>query len=210
MSEVVQPQSQVFTNYPTMSPSIAKLAEALAKAQGEVMGAEKNMTNGHFKSGYADLGANIEATREAFSKHGLSVIQQAFTNGEAHFVHSMLLHSSGEYITSGTMRLPGGAGLDPQKTLAALTYFRRGQFAAICRLAQVDDDGNEISGKGQAPQTQPKPAQAQTSGKPANFPPGGQAPQAKPVNHAPQTRVQAQGLALDPETQARVERLAKG
>lgn len=207
MSEVVQPQSQVFTNYPTMSPSIAKLAEALARAQGDILGAEKNSTNPHFRSHYADLGSNIEATREAFSAFGISVIQQVFTSGEAHFVHSMLLHSSGEYITSGALRLPGGAGLDAQKTLAALTYFRRGQFAAICRLAQVDDDGNEISGKAQAPQAQPKPAQAQPQAPRPQAPP----PQpAKPVNHAPQTRAQAQGLALDPETQARVERLAKG
>lgn len=183
---------------PQMSADITELAKALAKAQGLIKGAEKDSENPYFKSNYADLASNIEATRKPFSDNGLSVTQTVHTVSNEYFVTTLILHSSGQFLTSGAMRLPSSIGNDPQKTLAALTYYRRGQFAALCRLAQVDDDGNSVS-----PNPQQR-VQAQQAQKQATPPP-------KPQNFAPQTKEQAKsGLVLDPATQARVNKLANG
>jgi hypothetical protein len=45
------------------SGSIAALAAALSKAQGEMGGALKDKTNPHFKSRYADLASRPPAAR---------------------------------------------------------------------------------------------------------------------------------------------------
>lgn len=55
---------------PSMSPAIDKLAEAMAKAQGVIKGAEKDSENPFFKSSYADLASNIEATRKPLATMG--------------------------------------------------------------------------------------------------------------------------------------------
>lgn len=86
------------------------------------------------------------------------------------------MHSSGQWISSGAMQLPAVSNGDAQKTLAALTYFRRGQFAAMCRLAQIDDDGNSLQ-----PQA-PRPSNPQNNPQPQR-PPQQQGP-AKPQNFA--------------------------
>ena len=47
--------------------SIAELAKALAKAQGEIENASKNAANPHFKSKYADLAEVLNTVRPVFS-----------------------------------------------------------------------------------------------------------------------------------------------
>jgi len=59
----------------SMSASIAALAAALAKAQGQMTFATKDATNPHFKTRYADLAAVWSAIREPLAANGLSVIQ---------------------------------------------------------------------------------------------------------------------------------------
>ena len=67
------------------SESIAALAAALAKAQGEMENAGKNSVNPHFKSKYADLAEILNTVRPVLSKHGLAVTQfPAFEGGTAH------------------------------------------------------------------------------------------------------------------------------
>lgn len=195
--------SQALSPAPSMSNEISKLAQALAKAEAEIKGAEKDSQNPFFKSNYADLASNIEATRESFGKYGLSVTQTVYTDNDGHYVQTLLLHESGQWISSGRFKLPQVQNNDPQKVLAALTYYRRGQFAAICRLAQIDEDGNDLVAK---PTAQPQRPQQQAP-RPQTPP-----PPAKPQNFAPQTQAEAQakarGLQLDPETQARVQKLS--
>ena len=142
------------------SDSIASLAAALAKAQGEMENASKNSQNPHFKSKYADLAEILNTVRPVLSKHGLAVTQfPAFEAGTAH-VETILTHASGEWM-SGTCSAPVQKS-DPQGVGSALTYLRRYSLAAVCGLAQEDDDANAAS-KGQRPTTQPAkttPAQA--------------------------------------------------
>lgn len=135
------------------SESVTKLAEALAKAQGELRSVVKDRTNPHFKNRYATLDAIVEAVRPVLSKHGLSVIQGA-SEGVGNFsVTTMLLHSSGEFITNTVpMSL---AKSDAQGVGSAITYGRRYGISAILSLATDEDDDGEAAVK--TPKAEPKP-----------------------------------------------------
>jgi alpha-L-fucosidase len=120
------------------SESLKELATALAAAHGEIENATKNSTNPHFRSKYADLAEIINTTRPVLSKHGLSVVQiPGFADGVV-TVDTMLLHKSGEWVqhTSGA---PIGKA-DAQGVGSATTYLRRYSLAAVCGIAQEDDD----------------------------------------------------------------------
>jgi hypothetical protein len=60
-------------------------------------------------------------------------------------VVTTLLHASGQWIRSHLPMIPRDAS--PQGMGSALTYGRRYGFAAIVGVAQVDDDGNQASGR---------------------------------------------------------------
>ena len=116
------------------------LFKALAKFQGEVENATKGSVNPHFKSKYADLAEVLNTVRPVLAANGLSVIQSpSFDGGIAH-VTTTLAHSSGGYITGTMSCVP--AKLDGQGIGAATTYLRRYSLAAVCGVAQEDDDGN--------------------------------------------------------------------
>lgn len=123
--------------------SVANLAAALVAAQAEMENANKNATNPHFKSHYADLAEIINTAKPVLTKHGLTVVQfPGFADGRAE-LETVLLHKSGEWM-AGT----AGAPLqkhDPQGVGSALTYLRRYAMAAVCAIAQEDDDGNAAS-----------------------------------------------------------------
>lgn len=135
------------------SEQINELATALAKAQGEMKPALKDSINPHFKSKYADLASVWETIRAPLSRNGLSVTQTlgADPNNESTLLYTTLLHSSGQYVGSVQYLLPRDK--TPQGLAAALTYARRQSLQAIVGVAaDEDDDGNEASGRVEAPQ----------------------------------------------------------
>jgi hypothetical protein len=147
----------------THSESLAKLGTALAKAQAEIENAQKTATNPHFKSKYADLAEIINTVRPTLTKFGLSVVQiPGFAEGVV-TVETMLLHESGEWI-KGTAGAPASKQ-DAQGVGSAVTYLRRYSLAAVCAIAQEDDDGNAASRpqerRADTPVSAPKP---QTNG----------------------------------------------
>ena len=81
-----------------------ELAAALAKAQGEIEPAPRDADNPFFKSKYASLPAIREATREAFAKNGLSVVQMPSVEGGHLLLRTILLHSSGQMLDCGRFR----------------------------------------------------------------------------------------------------------
>jgi len=125
------------------SESIAKLAEALAKAQGEITGALKESKNPFFKSSYADLASCWDACRKQLSEHGLAVIQTTAPDDSGVVVITTLAHTSGEWIRGSLRMVPVKA--DPQGIGSCITYARRYALAAIVGLAQIDDDANAAS-----------------------------------------------------------------
>lgn len=138
------------------SPTIALLASALAKAQGELTNPTKDSVNPHFKSKYADFAAVRDAVSPALSKNKLAVAQlptEANIDGVAGpALVTMLIHESGEFIQ--TIILLRAQKNDPQGIGSALTYARRYALQSIVGVAaEEDDDGNAASDKPAAPQT---------------------------------------------------------
>lgn len=123
---------------------VDQLATALAKAQAEIVGAEKSRKNDHFKSSYATLADTWEACRGPLTKHGLSIVQLVGATSNGVTVETRLMHASGQSIFS-ILELPVG-----QKTAqgigSAITYGRRYGLAAMVGVApDDDDDGNAAS-----------------------------------------------------------------
>ena len=123
------------------SETIKELAAAMTKFQAKLPKVSKDAKNPFFKNRYASLSNIIEGTQKLLAEEGLSVIQMP--TGE-HELTTMLLHESGEYITSTyTMRPTKN---DPQGLGSAITYQRRYALGAILNLnIDDDDDGNEAS-----------------------------------------------------------------
>lgn len=137
------------------SETLGKLAEALAKAQGEMENAAKDKDNPFFKSSYADLASIWDACRVPLSKNGLSVVQSLGYQEGKMILTSKLIHASGEWIDSQI--LVQSVKQDPQSIGSAITYFRRFSLAALVGIAPAekptesdiddDDDGNGASGR---------------------------------------------------------------
>ncbi len=131
------------------SESIAALAKAIALSQLHVGNALKSSTNPHFKSKYADLAEILNTVRPVFSANGIAIVQTpTFESGVAS-VETMLCHESGEFISS--VCSSPVSKQDAQGIGSAITYLRRYSLAAMCGIAQEDDDGQHAV---QEPQTQ--------------------------------------------------------
>ncbi len=128
------------------SETIGKLAEALAKAQKNIKAAIKGAQNPFFKSSYADLPAIVAACREQLASNGIAVIQSTGFDVDGVFLQTMLVHSSGEWV-SGTYPIRP-VKPDPQSMGSAVTYARRYCLAAMVGVVaeDEDDDGAAASG----------------------------------------------------------------
>lgn len=146
------------------SESIAELAKALSKTQGEIKGALKDSENPFYKSTYADLASGWAACRDALSKNGLAIIQSPGYDFEHNVVsvETLLCHSSGEWQSSMVSAIPVkelSEYVDNKKTIkevesrtpqaigSCITYLRRYALFATVGIAPEDDDGNAASGK---------------------------------------------------------------
>lgn len=123
-----------------MSDTIAEIAAALSKAQGQIEAATKGSTNPAFKSKYADINALRDAIREPLAVNDLSLLQFPRTLEGRVEVETMILHKSGEYM-SETLSMPVGKP-DAHGIGSAITYARRYGMSALLNLAADDDDGN--------------------------------------------------------------------
>ena len=143
------------------SPAIGAIAAALAKAQASFKPAIKDASNPFFKSKYVDLAGAIDACRDALSSNGLAIVQSTDA-GEKMTLHTTLIHSSGEWISSTYPINPQKS--DPQGIGSAVTYARRYSMMALVGLAAEDDDGEAAQGRtakvdattGEVKKSQPK------------------------------------------------------
>lgn len=141
-----------------MSDTIAELATALSKAQGQIDDATKTGLNPMFKSRYADLAAIRSVIREPLAVNDLVVMQFPRTFDNCVEVETMIIHNSGEYM-SETLRLPVNKW-DAQGIGSAITYARRYGLMSMLTIASEDDDGNAAVQR-PAPQAAPAPAPKQ-------------------------------------------------
>lgn len=141
------------------SAQINELAGALAKAQAEMRVAEMDSNNPYFKSRYADLASIIKASRPALTKNGLSVSQQILTNDDgSNTMHTLLLHSSGQWIETRMRIVPGKN--DMQTLGSCITYLKRYAYAALVGVvsSDEDDDGEMAMVAVRNPKNADKPA----------------------------------------------------
>ncbi len=133
------------------------LVAALVRAQADFPAIEKNRTNAHFNSKYADLSSVLAAVRPVLAKHGIALVQTTeITDGGVELVTALLY---GEERLASRWPLPV-EGLGSQAIGSLLSYMRRYQVSALLGVAPDDDDDGNASkdvahkstvGKGSAP-----------------------------------------------------------
>jgi len=128
------------------SPTITKIAAALVKAQLKMGNAVKDAENPFFKKKYADLNAIREACLPLLNEAGISAIQPTCVVDGVNYVETILLHESGEYISSLTPIITASAN-DPQKHGSGLSYARRYALQSIVNIGAEDDDANAAQPK---------------------------------------------------------------
>lgn len=128
------------------SESIAKLAIALSKLQGEVTDAAKDKAAYNYS--YADLAGVLEIARPLCLKYELAVTQLCTNANEIDIgITTILMHSSGEWVES-TFTMPISSAKASNAAQAAgsiITYCRRYALAAILGITQVDNDAQDTA-----------------------------------------------------------------
>jgi hypothetical protein len=128
------------------SETITKIAVALVKAQAAMGNAVKDSKNPFFKSSYADLNAVREACLPALNANGVSVLQPTVHVDGKPFVETVLLHESGEFISSLTEVICAKQN-DPQAHGSGVSYARRYGLQSMVNLGSADDDGESAMGR---------------------------------------------------------------
>jgi hypothetical protein len=147
------------------SESIKELASALAKVKFGEIGKTKNVkvamkSGGSYNFQYAPLEDIMSAIRRPLAEQGLSLSQTVTKRPDGWaWVETMLMHSSGEWITSDAP-IASRDGMTAQEMGSAITYARRyGVTLVGCLVADEDDDANMADGN-QVTQVKPKGDQA--------------------------------------------------
>lgn len=125
---------------PTIDKSHASLAAALVAALRDLTVIEKGRTAnaGSYSYTYTDLGDIVKATRRVLADHGLVVVQLLGHHGTDPAVTTVILHESGESLSSDPFPFPRGK--DAQATGSFVTYMRRYSLLAALGLATGEDD----------------------------------------------------------------------
>lgn len=148
------------------SDNINELAAALAKAQAKIKAAQMNAVNPFLKNKYADLGATWDACRSALTDNGLSVVQLPFTLENRIGLETVLMHSSGQFISTDMSMEAGDekGKSDAQVAGSIISYLRRYMLAAMVGVySDEDTDGNKAekssnNGHKPEPKAEAKPA----------------------------------------------------
>jgi hypothetical protein len=126
------------------SESITKIASALLKAQMNMGNALKDSKNPFFKSKYADLNSVREACMPSLNANGITALQPMVNIEGKNFINTILLHESGEYLSSLTEIIYSKQN-DAQAQGSGITYARRYGLQSFVNIGAEDDDGNKAS-----------------------------------------------------------------
>jgi hypothetical protein len=167
------------------SENVAAIATALAKAQTELSNPEKAMigtvynarTDSPQSFRYASLSSGLDIIRKALGSHQIAIAQTTDidrANGTVNLT-TLLLHTSGEWISSDWPVCQLSETSAPRRMGAALTYARRYALFTMVGIAGEDDldappdvtnDAGEVhtaAVAGVAPNPNPTPAPPPTS-----------------------------------------------
>jgi hypothetical protein len=128
------------------SESISKIAPALLKAQAQMSNPKKGASNPFFNKKYADLNSIREACIPALNENGIAVLQPTIVNDGKNYINTILLHESGEWLSSLTEIIASKPN-DAQSHGSGMSYARRYSLQSFCMLGADDDDGNKAVDK---------------------------------------------------------------
>ena len=139
------------------SESIAALATALAKAQGELVNPEKSLTatikmdrggDSERTFHYAPLSSGLDIVRKTLGGHEIATIQTTGVDQGTGTINltTVLAHASGEWIASDWPVCEVADIVTPHRMGAALTYARRYALFTLVGIAGEDDvDAPDLS-----------------------------------------------------------------
>lgn len=111
---------------------------ALAKAQGDYPQIGQNKENPYFKSGYATLDHIMVRIRPILARNGISLVQQRrYSKDGEMMLHTILKHSSGQWIESRSRVLPPKN--DMQSLGSTLSYLKRYDAMALLGVTVSED-----------------------------------------------------------------------
>ena len=126
------------------SERIGAIAAALAKAQAELSNPEKTLTgtipgkHGERMFRYASLANGLDIVRRGLSQHEIAVMQTTAVEQGQITLTTLLVHASGEWVSSLWPVCPAGEP-SAQVKGAALTYARRYALFTLVGIAGEDD-----------------------------------------------------------------------
>ena len=126
------------------SETIGAVATALAKAQAELSNPEKTLTatiaakNGERTFRYASLASGLDIVRKCLGHHEIAVMQTTAVDQGQITLTTLLVHASGEWVSS---LWPVCSAGEPSAQVkgAALTYARRYALFTLVGIAGEDD-----------------------------------------------------------------------
>jgi hypothetical protein len=141
------------------SNKVGTLAAALAKAQSEIANPEKSLTatiespfprEGKRTFRYASLSTGLDIVRKCLGQHEIATVQSTVINRDTGLIllTTMLVHASGQWISSDWPVCPANEIKAPHRMGAALTYARRYALFTLVGIAGEDDlDAPDLSGE---------------------------------------------------------------
>jgi hypothetical protein len=132
------------------SETIGAIATALAKAQGELSNPEKSLTatfrspfpgEGDVTFRYASLASGLDIVRKSLGQHAIATIQTTGIDEATGQIRltTLLVHASGEWISSDWPVCASSETAAPHRMGAALTYARRYALFTLVGIAGEDD-----------------------------------------------------------------------
>jgi hypothetical protein len=141
-----------------------KLAQALARAQGEFGLVPKNKiakiktkTGAEYQYKYADLADVLRMALPILAKNEIAFTQPLIRKDGHLTITTRLSHSSGEYQQSDGIILP--EGLSPQEFGSVLSYMRRYDGTSMLGISPDEDTDGQLAEAASAPARRARPAQ---------------------------------------------------
>ena len=138
------------------SETIGAIAAALAKAQCELDNPERTLTatitdrGGERSFRYASLASGLDLVRKALGQQDIAVVQSTAVDQGQIMLTTLLVHASGEWVSSLWPVCPASEASAHVKG-AALTYARRYALFTLVGIAGEDDlDAPDIPQKEQS------------------------------------------------------------
>lgn len=123
------------------SETLSEISKALVEFQSKLTPVIKDSDNPFYKSKYASLETIWQAIRGPLAECGLSIVQPISCDGDKVTLDTILLHTSGEWISGSMPLIP--VKCDPQGWGSVITYARRYALSAMIGVvSDEDDDGN--------------------------------------------------------------------